>query len=59
MTVHGARSAPPDPRDPDYYNRGPKWPGEILCPLVLTPDELDALSLGLDVVGTLTWGDPS
>lgn len=59
MTAHGARSAALDPRDPDYYNRGPMWPGEKLRPLVLKPEELDVLRRGLAVVVALAWGDPS
>ncbi|MEV8354608.1 hypothetical protein ACFVTT_38740 [Streptomyces niveus] len=59
MTAHGAPSPPPDPRDPDYYNRGPAWPGERLRPLALTPEELDALRHGLAAVVTLAWGDAS
>ncbi|WP_405800459.1 hypothetical protein [Streptomyces sp. NBC_01506] len=39
MTAPGAPAAPPDPWDPNYYDRGDRWPGEKLRPLVLTPAE--------------------
>ncbi|WP_405794135.1 hypothetical protein [Streptomyces sp. NBC_01506] len=59
MTAPRTPTAPPDPADPNYYNRGPRWPGETLRPLALTPDEMVALRRGLAVVAALAWGDPS
>ncbi|WP_069625311.1 hypothetical protein [Streptomyces niveus] len=56
MTGRGAPSAPPDPRDPDWYNRGPYWPGERLRPLVLGPADYELLAANAQAVARLASG---
>lgn len=57
--MSGLPGIPPDPRDPNCYHRGGKWPSETLRPLVLTPEELAEVREGLAIVASLAWGDPS
>lgn len=56
MTGSGAPSAPLDPRDPDYYNRGPYWPGEKLLPLHCGPADEALLAANLRAVFRLASG---